>query len=378
MPETEMPMSDVEINAVIPEGDSQISTASVRKAIERSAEIEEQIDIDPSRFRVLTGDRPTGMLHLGHYFGTLKGRVELQNRGVDTWILVADYQVITDRDGVGPIRERVLGLMTDYLAAGIDPEKSTIFAHSAVPALNQLMIPFLSLVTESELHRNPTVKAELLATGGRAMSGLLLTYPVHQAADILFCKANLVPVGQDQLPHIELTRQIANRFDRRYGRDAAGQMVFRRPDALLSKAPAILGTDGTKMSKSRGNTIELGMSADETAKILKKAKTDSNRVITYDPVNRPEVSNLLLLASMASGEEPEIIAERIGDGGGGVLKQTVTEALNEHLAPLRARRAELEKDPAYLLSVLEAGIEKANEVADATLLQAREAMGMIY
>lgn len=378
MPETEKPMTDVNIDATIPEGDSQISTASVRKAIERSAEIEEQIDIDPSRFRVLTGDRPTGMLHLGHYFGTLKGRVELQNRGVDTWILVADYQVITDRDGVGPIRERVLGLVTDYLAAGINPEKSTIFAHSAVPALNQLMIPFLSLVTESELHRNPTVKAELLATGGRAMSGLLLTYPVHQAADILFCKANLVPVGQDQLPHIELTRQIANRFDRRYGRDAAGQMVFRRPDALLSKAPAILGTDGTKMSKSRGNTIELGMSADETAKVLKKAKTDSHRVITYDPVNRPEVSNLLLLASMASGEDPEIIAERIGDGGGGVLKQTVTEALNEHLAPLRARRAELEKDPAYLLSVLEAGIEKANEVADVTLTQAREAMGMIY
>lgn len=363
---------------VIPEGDSQVSTASVRKAIERSREIEEQIDIDPSRFRVLTGDRPTGKLHLGHYFGTLKGRVELQNRGVDTWILVADYQVITDRDGVGPIRERVLGLLADYLAAGIDPERSTIFAHSAVPALNQLMIPFLSLVTESELHRNPTVKAELQATGGRAMTGLLLTYPVHQAADILFCKANLVPVGQDQLPHIELTRQIASRFDRRYGRDAEGKPVFRRPDALLSKAPAILGTDGTKMSKSRGNTIELGMTADETAKILKKAKTDSDRVITFDPATRPEVSNLLLLASMASGEEPEVIAERIGDGGGGVLKKTVTDAINDHLAPLRARRTELEKDPAYLLSVLEAGVAKANEEADRTLLQAREAMGMVY
>ena len=321
----------------IPEGDSQVSTASVRKAVERSKEIEREIDLDPRRFRVLTGDRPTGKLHLGHYFGTLKGRVELQNRGVETWILIADYQVITDRDGVGPIRERVLGLMADYLAAGIDPEKSTIFAHSAVPALNQLMIPFLSLVTESELHRNPTVKAELQATGGRAMSGLLLTYPVHQAADILFCKANLVPVGQDQLPHIELTRQIASRFDRRYGRDSADNPVFRRPDALLSKAPAILGTDGTKMSKSRGNTIELGMSADETAKILKKAKTDSDRVITYDPIARPEVSNLLLLASMASDEEPEAIAERIGDGGGGVLKATVTEAINDHLAPLRAR-----------------------------------------
>lgn len=378
MPETVETVSDVPVNVIVPEGDSQISTASVQKAIERSAEIEEQIDLDPSRFRVLTGDRPTGMLHLGHYFGTLKGRVELQNRGVDTWILVADYQVITDRDGVGPIRERVLGLVTDYLAAGIDPSKSTIFAHSAVPALNQLMIPFLSLVTESELHRNPTVKAELQATGGRAMSGLLLTYPVHQAADILFCKANLVPVGQDQLPHIELTRQIANRFDRRYGRDAAGHMVFRRPDALLSKAPAILGTDGTKMSKSRGNTIELGMSADETALVLKKAKTDQDRVITFDPVKRPEVSNLLLLASMATDEDPVAIADRIGDGGGGALKQVVTEALNEHLAPLRARRAELEKDPSYLLSVLNAGIEKANDVADATLLQAREAMGMVY
>lgn len=358
--------------------DSQVSTASVRQAIERSKEIERLIDEDPSRFRVLTGDRPTGRLHLGHYFGTLKGRVELQNRGVDTWILVADYQVITDRDGVGPLRERVIGLVADYLAAGIDPEKSTIFAHSAVPALNQLMIPFLSLVTESELHRNPTVKAELAATGGRAMSGLLLTYPVHQAADILFCKANLVPVGQDQLPHLELSRQIATRFDRRFGRAEADQPVFRRPDALLSKAPAILGTDGTKMSKSRGNTIELAMTADETVKILRKAKTDSDRVITYDPAGRPEVSNLLLLASMATGEEPEAIAERIGDGGGGMLKQVVTESLNDMLAPIRQARSELMEDPAYLLSVLEMGNDKANVRADETLDQVRAAMKMVY
>lgn len=365
-------------SVTIPEGDSQVSTASVRRAVERSAELEAQIDADPSRFRVLTGDRPTGNLHLGHYFGTLQGRVKLQDRGVETWILVADYQVITDRDGVGPIRERVLSLVADYLAAGIDPQRSTVFAHSAVPALNQLIIPFLSLVTEPELHRNPTVKAELQASGGRAMSGLLLTYPVHQAADILFCKANLVPVGQDQLPHVELTRQIASRFDRRYGRGVGGEAVFRRPDALLSKAPAILGTDGTKMSKSRGNTIELRMTADETARILKKAKTDADRVITYDPVGRPEVSNLLLLASLSSGEEPEVIAQRIGDGGGGALKQAVTEAINDHLAPLRARRAELVAEPDYLLSVLRDGITRANEVADATLQQSREAMGMVY
>lgn len=362
----------------VPEGDSQVSTASVRRAIERSRELEQEIDADPSRFRVLTGDRPTGKLHLGHYFGTLKGRVELQNRGVESWILVADYQVITDRDALGPIRERVLGLVTDYLAAGIDPARSTIFAHSAVPALNQLIIPFLSLVSESELHRNPTVKAELQDSGGRAMSGLLLTYPVHQAADILFCKANLVPVGQDQLPHVELTRQIASRFDRRYGRGCDDKPVFRRPDALLSKAPAILGTDGTKMSKSRGNTIELGMTEDETARILKKAKTDADRVITYDPASRPEVSNLLLLASLSTGEEPEEIAASIGAGGGGALKQVVTEAINEHLRPLRARRAELAADPAYLLEVLRSGIGRANEVADATLRQSREAMGMIY
>lgn len=388
MPEAHSDSSDAQVNVQF---DAQIkdatdaskvadsvSTASVRQAIARSKEIDQQIDRDPSQFRMLTGDRPTGKLHLGHYFGTLKGRVELQNRGVDTWILIADYQVITDRDAVGPLKERVLGLVTDYLACGIDPKKSTIFNHSAVPALNQLMVPFLALVTESELHRNPTVKAELEASGGRAMSGLLLTYPVHQAADIMFCKANVVPVGQDQLPHLELCRQIASRFDRRFGRADAQRPVFRRPEALLSKAPNILGTDGTKMSKSRGNTIELGMTADETAKILKKAKTDSDRVITYDPVNRPEVSNLLLLASLAMDESPEAIAASIGDGGGGRLKQVVTESLNDYLAPIRARRAELEQDRGYLESVLAEGNAKANVVADQTLLEVREAMDMVY
>ena len=350
------------------------SDASLARSIARSKEIEEAIDQDPSRFRVLTGDRPTGRLHLGHYFGTLRNRVLLQERGIDTWVLVADYQVITDRDAVGPIEERVLGLVTDYLAVGLDPEKTTIFNHSSIPALNQLMLPFLSLVTESELHRNPTVKAELEATDGRAMTGLMLTYPVHQACDILFCKANLVPVGQDQLPHIEQTRLIAQRFDKRYGRVDPKRAVFPRPDALLSETPLLLGTDGTKMSKSRGNTIELAMSADETARILKRAKTDSDRHITYDPDNRPEVSNLLMLASLATGEDPVAIA----DGGGGMLKATVTEALNEMLAPIRARREELAADPGYLLSILRQGNEKANEQAEQTLNEVRQAMHMVY
>ena len=137
--------------------ENSTNEASLARARARSLEIEAAIDEDPSRFRVLTGDRPTGKLHIGHYFGSLKERVKLQDRGVDTWILIADYQVITDRDGVGPLKERVLGLLADYLAVGLDPQRTTFFAHSAVPALNQLMLPFLSLVTESELHRNPTV-----------------------------------------------------------------------------------------------------------------------------------------------------------------------------------------------------------------------------
>ena len=352
--------------------------ASLARSIARSAQIEADIAVNPGRYRMLTGVRPTGNMHLGHYFGTMHSWRSIQDRGVDTWILVADYQVITDRDAVGPIRERVLSLVADTLAVGVDPERSTIFAHSAVPAANQLMLPFLSLVTEAELHRNPTVKAELEATDGRAMSGLLLTYPVHQAADILFCQANLVPVGKDQLPHLEQARLIAQRFDRRYGRAVKEHPVFRRPEALLSEAPLLLGLDGEKMSKSRRNTIELRMSADETARALRKAKTDSERHITYDPLARPEVANLLVLASLCGAGAPQEVAERIGDGGAGALKKLTIEAVNEFFAPIRARRAELAADEGHLLEVLRAGNARANEVADRTLDAVRTAMRMDY
>ncbi|MDR1431467.1 MAG: tryptophan--tRNA ligase, partial [Propionibacteriaceae bacterium] len=229
-------MSEIAIDDVAEQLASSTSAASLRRSVARSEEIEREIVQSPAKFRMLTGDRPTGNLHLGHYFGSLASRVRLQNAGVETFVLIADYQVITDRDGTGPIRERVLSLLADYLAIGIDPAQTTIFTHSAVPALNQLMLPFLSLVTHSELLRNPTVKAELDASGDRPMSGLLLTYPVHQAADILFCKANLVPVGKDQLPHLEQTRVIARRFDERYGRADPSKPVFGQAEALLSNA----------------------------------------------------------------------------------------------------------------------------------------------
>ena len=353
------------------------SDASLARSLERSAEIERQIAVDPSGFRILTGDRPTGRLHIGHYFGSLANRVRLQGLGVESFLLIADYQVIYDRDGVGELKDNVLNCLADYLAVGIDPAQTTIFAHSNVPALNQLVLPFLALTTDSELRRNPTVKDEL-ASSNRPMSGLMLTFPVHQAADILFCKANLVPVGKDQLPHLELTRQIARRFDERYGRANPKLPVFPQADALLSEVPLLLGMDGTKMSKSKGNTIELGMDADTTAKLIKRAKTDADRHISYDPAARPEVSNLVLLAALCLGRSPEDVAEELGDAGGGGLKKLVTEAVNERFAPVRARRAELLADPGALWEMLQQGNERANDVAEATLRDVLAAMKMDY
>ncbi|WP_371617311.1 tryptophan--tRNA ligase [Streptomyces sp. NBC_00454] len=354
----------------------------------RSAELEEQIRHDPGRFRVLTGDRPTGRLHLGHYFGTLQSRVRLQDAGVDTFLVIADYQVLTDRDVAERLSEHVEDLLLDYLAAGIDPERSTVFAHSALPALNQLLLPFLSLVSVAELQRNPTVKDEIAHSRQASVSGLMFTYPVHQAADILFCKANLVPVGQDQLPHLEVTRTVARRFNDRYGRQelrghqqgGAGRpgQVFPEPEALLSAAPLLLGTDGTKMSKSRGNAIALADTADETARLIKGAKTDGERHISYDPLARPEVGSLLLLAALCQGRTPEAVAAEIGGGGAAVLKRVVTESVNEHLAPLRARRAEYARDLGHVRRILREGNERANAVAEATLEEVREAMGTRY
>lgn len=350
-------------------------SATYLSAVERSAAIDADIDNHPERYRMLTGDRPTGYLHIGHYLASLRNRVRLQERGVHTLIVIADYQVITDREEIGAIDAHVVGALCDYLAAGLDPQRTTIFTHSSVPALNQLMLPFLSLVTLAELQRNPTVKDELAASGNRPMSGLLLTYPVHQAADILFCRANVVPVGKDQLPHLEQTRVVARRFNARYAPDAP---VFPEPDALLTPAALILGTDGAKMSKSRHNTIELRMTADETAKAIKKAKTDADRHITFDPVGRPEVSNLLTVAGLFRGEDPAALAEQIGDGGGGALKKLVTEAVNEGLAQHRARRAELLADPGYVREVLRDGNARANAIAEETLADVRAAMGMAY
>ncbi|MDQ0093508.1 tryptophan--tRNA ligase [Paeniglutamicibacter psychrophenolicus] len=344
-------------------------------AVDKNAALEQRILADPGRFRVMTGDRPTGRLHLGHYFGTLQNRARLQELGVESFVLVADYQVLTDRDVADNLPESVEGLVLDYLAVGIDPARTTIYAHSAVAALNQLMLPFLSLVTVAELGRNPTVKDEVAHSRQASVSGLMFTYPVHQAADILFCKANLVPVGQDQLPHLELTRTIARRFNARYAPETG---IFPEPEALLSAAPLLLGTDGGKMSKSRGNAVALADDADQTARLIRGAKTDSIRHITYAPATRPEVSSLVLLAALCLGRDPREVADEIGTGGAGLLKRTVTEAVNEYLAPIRARRTAYAQEPGFVRSILKEGNERARAVAEETLDEVRRAMGTSY
>ncbi|WP_342994987.1 tryptophan--tRNA ligase [Parolsenella catena] len=344
---------------------------SYEVAQRRSDAIRADLPENPGNYTMLTGDRPTGRLHLGHYFGTLKGRVELQNMGVRTNVLIADYQVITDRDTTDHIQDNVYNMVMDYLACGIDPDKTMIYTHSAVPAANQLMLPFLSLVSEAELQRNPTVKAEIEASG-HELTGLLLTYPVHQACDILFCKGNVVPVGRDQLPHIELTRLIARKFNNRYGK------VFPEVDALLSDTPLLPGLDGRKMSKSYGNAISISMTPEETAKRIKKSQTDGERMITFDPENRPGVSGLLSTAAICTGRDPKEIADEIGMGGSGALKKYTTEAVNNRFAEIRERRHAYENDLDYVKDVLHEGNRRANEIANATLAEVREAMGMVY
>lgn len=348
-----------------------MSTDSFAASKKRSDEILSDIDIHPEKYVMLTGDRPTGRLHLGHYFGTIKERVALQEKGVSTNVVIADYQVITDRDTTEHIQDNVYNIVIDYLACGLNPEKTLIFSHSAVPALNQLMLPFLSLVSEAELLRNPTVKSEMEASG-HALTGLLLTYPVHQACDILFCKGNIVPVGKDQLPHIEQTRLIARRFNERYGQ------VFPEPEGVLNDAPEIPGLDGRKMSKSYGNAISLSATEEETAKLIKKSKTDSERFITFDKENRPGVSALLTTAALCTGRSETEIAAEIGNDGAGALKKYVTEAVNTYLAPIREKRNELVSQMDYIKDVLHEGNKRANEVANKTLDEVREAMGMVY
>lgn len=329
---------------------------------------------------LLTGDRPTGPLHLGHYFGSLQNRVAMQN-DFETYIMVADVQALTDNfNQPERVRENVLEVAMDNIAAGVDPKKSTLFIQSQIPQIAELTVFFSNLVTVNTLRRNPTVKAEiaekreLFGQDGESVTFGFLGYPVSQAADITFIRADIVPTGEDQLPMLELTREIVERFHRIYQCD-----IFPLPQAKLSQAPRILGLDGSsKMSKSLNNAVYLKDSPEETIEKIKAAKTDSGTTIEFDPKKRPEISNLVLLYALIHNQNPKDAASELKHNTYSEFKLKLAGDLNRHLAPLREKRHELESKPHYVKEILDMGRVKTLEKAEETMKLVREAMKINY
>ncbi len=327
-----------------------------------------------SRQRILTGDRPTGKLHLGHYVGSLKNRVELQNK-YDTFLIIADVQALTTNfESPEQLSQDVRQVARDYLAAGIDPEKATIFVQSMVPEIAELTVFFSMIVTVNQLRHNPTIKAESEQYGYKEMTYGFLGYPISQAADISFCKANLVPVGEDQIPHIEQTRKIVRKFNNMY------DQVFPEPEALISDFPRLMGLDGkAKMSKSLNNAIYLSDTEKEVNQKIMQAKTDPARIHKDDP-GHPEVCTVFHYhQAFNTDESDEIEADcRAGRIGCVACKKRLGKKLNLFLDPMRERRIKYIENPALIDEILMRGTEKARKVAGETLSQVRAAMKLDY
>lgn len=324
--------------------------------------------------RILTGDRPTGKLHLGHYVGSLKNRVELQDE-YDTFLIIADVQALTTNfDRPESLSEDVRQVARDYLAAGIDPEKTTIFVQSMVPEIAELTVFFSMIVTVNQLRHNPTIKSEAEQYGYKEMSYGFLGYPVSQAADITFCRANLVPVGEDQIPHIEQTRKIVRKFNNMYGE------VFPEPEALISDFPRLMGLDGkNKMSKSLNNAIFLSDSEEEVSKKVMTAKTDPARIHKDDP-GHPEVCTVFHYHEAFNSEESDEIAEkcRAGTIGCVACKRNLAKKLNLFLEPMRERRKKYLENPELVDEILKKGTEKARKEAAETMKKVRNVMKIDY
>lgn len=327
---------------------------------------------------ILTGDRPTGPLHLGHYVGSLRPRVELQ-REYRTFIIIADAQALTDNaEDPGKIRRNILEVVLDYLAVGLDPTITTIFVQSLVPQLYELTAYYLNLVTVARLQRNPTVKDEIQQRGfGASIPAGFFCYPVSQAADITAFLADLVPVGQDQLPMIEQTTEIVRSFNRIYNCS-----VLVEPKALLSSVSRLPGTDGKgKMSKSLGNVISLCDSADVIRQKVRNMYTDPKHLRVSDPGTVE--GNPVFAYLDAFDPDKTALAEmkahyERGGLGDTTVKKRLLEVLLAELDPIRARREEFAKDPAEVLRVAERGTEVARDAAGRTLEQVRRAMGIDY
>ncbi len=324
--------------------------------------------------RILTGDRPTGKLHLGHYVGSLKNRVELQEE-YDTFLIIADVQALTTNfDRPEKLSEDVRQVARDYLAAGIDPEKTTIFVQSMVPQIAELTVFYSMLVTVNQLRHNPTIKTEADQYGYKEMTYGFLGYPVSQAADITFCRAHLVPVGEDQIPHIEQTRKIVRKFNNMYGE------VFPEPEALISDFPRLMGIYGeAKMSKSLNNAIYLNDDEEEVRGKIMKAKTDPARIHKDDP-GHPEVCTVYHYHEAFNTEESDEIAERCRAGTIGCVacKKRLAKKLNEFLEPMRERRQKYLDNPELVEDIIKKGTERARKEAAETLEKVREVMKIDY
>lgn len=341
---------------------------------------------------ILTGDRPTGRLHLGHYVGSLKRRVELQNSGKfdEIYIEIADSQAITDNfDNIEKIRNNVLEVALDYLAVGIDPEKTTIFLQSRLPQLCELTFYYMNLVSVSRLKRNPTIKEEIILRGfEESIPTGFLTYPISQAADITAFGANVVPVGEDQLPMIEQTREIVRSFKHYY------DDVLVEPTAMLpenEKCNRLPGLDGkAKMSKSLGNCIYLADSEEDIKKKVMGMYTDPDHLRVEDP-GKVEGNMVFVYLDVFATEEhfkkylPEYnnldeLKEHYKRGGLGdvKIKLFLNNVLQEILRPIRTRREELSKDMDKVIKILIEGSEKARKRAQITVDQVKDAMGINY
>ncbi len=326
--------------------------------------------------RILTGDRPTGQLHLGHYVGTLANRVHLQDE-YEVFLLVADYHALTrntEKSHVLAMREHIRDLVLDYLAVGIDPNKTTIYVQSDVPTVCELHLLFSMLATVPRLERVPTLKEVMEAEHIEQASYGLLGYPVLQAADILHVRANLVPVGKDQASHLELTREIARRFNYLY-RD-----VFPEPDTLIGEVPTLMGTNGqNKMSKSLGNAIYLGDSAETVRQRVMNMYTDPAR-IRADIPGTPEGNPVFQYHDAFNSNQAEVedlkTRYRAGKVGDVEVKKKLNAALENFLAPIRERREYFQVRPHIVDEILAAGAAKVRPISQETVEMAREAMGL--
>lgn len=331
---------------------------------------------------ILTGDRPTGKLHIGHYLGSLKNRVEMQNSGnYETYIMIADTQALTDNArNPEKIKNSLIEVALDYLAVGIDPSKSTIFVQSQVPALFELTAYYLDLVSVARLQRNPTVKSEIQQKGfGESLPAGFLIYPVSQAADITAFKATVVPVGDDQEPMLEQTREVVRSFNNAYDTDVLVEPKGYFPPKGQGRLPGLDGNQ--KMSKSLNNAIYLSDTEEELQQKVMKMFTDPNHIHVEDPgqVEGNTVFTYLDVFDDDKDKVAELKAQYQAGGLGDVkIKRYLFDVLNKKLTPIRERRLEFAQDKAAVYEMLRVGSAKANEVANKTLAEVRAAIGFNY